>query len=144
MTVVDEIIAKLLLDTNALGVWLLGPMPIANHQYQNDVPAAAVKDSSIKPALKVVVESETYLVASNQDQSDVLAAAVKSSSIKPPLKVVVESEAYLDFVDRRIFALPIGPAVLVVVFDEQSSLGLIRLRVRRAREAIVAALAART
>lgn len=49
MNVVDEIIAKLLLDTNALGVWLLGPMMIANNQYQNEVLAAAVTDSSIEP-----------------------------------------------------------------------------------------------
>jgi len=110
MMLVDEIIATLRLNTNALGVWLLGPMVIANNQYQNDV----------------------------------LAAAVENSSIKPPLNAVVTSETQLDFEDRGIYAMPIGPAILVVVFDEQSSMGLIRLRVRHVMKAIEAALAART
>lgn len=40
-------------------------------------------------------------------------------------------------------AQPIGKATLVFVFNDRSSLGLIRLRVRNAKEAIERALAAR-
>jgi hypothetical protein len=109
MTRVDEIIAELLTNTAALGVWLFGRMVVAN----------------------------------NQHQSEMLAGAVKDSSIKPPMKLVVESETYFDFVDRQIFADRIGEATLLFIFDDRSSLGLIRLRVRQAKEAIEQALAAR-
>ncbi len=80
-----------------------------------------------------------WLLGSNANKmhhGDVLAAAVTDPSLKPPRTVFVESETYFDFEDRRIFAQPIGPATLVFVFDDRSSLGLIRLRVRTAREAL--------
>lgn len=104
----DEALTKLLLDANALGVWVFGPMVVSDNQYQNEVLASAVKDPSTKP----------------------------------PVKLMIQSETYLDFVDWQIFAWPIGTATLVVLFDEQSSLGLIRLRARNARAAIERALAA--
>ncbi len=96
----DEIIAALLADTYALGVWLLGSS------------------------------------ANKMHHGEVLAGTVKDPSIKPPRMVFVESETYLDFEDPRIFAQPIGPVTLLFVFDDESSLGLIRLRVRNAREAL--------
>jgi hypothetical protein len=109
MNRVDEIVAELLANTGALGVWLLGAMVVANNQHQNEVLAGAVKDPSIKP----------------------------------PMKILVGSETYFDFVERQIFAEPIGQATLVFVFDDRSSLGLIRLRVRNAKDAIARGLAAR-
>src|SRR3954471_19692419 len=102
MNRVDEIIAELLTNSAALGVWLLGRMVVVNNQHQNEV----------------------------------LAGAVKEASIKPPMKLLIESETYFDFLDRQIFADRIGEASLVFVFDDRSSLGLIRLRVRQTREAI--------
>jgi len=102
-----EALTKLLLDANALGVWVFGPMVILDNQYQNEVLGSAVKDPSIKP----------------------------------PTKLMIQSETYLDFGDWQVFAWPIGTATLVVVFDDQSSLGLIRLRARIARPAIERALA---
>ncbi len=102
----DEIIGELLANTGALGVWLLGPMIVSNNQHQNEVLAGAVKDPSIKP----------------------------------PMKVLLEGETYLDLVERQIFATRVGSAVLVFVFDDRSSLGLIRLRVRNAQEALERAL----
>ena len=106
----DEIVADLLSNTDALGVWLLGD-PV---------------------------------VQDNQPRNQVLAAAVKDASIKPPAKVVVDAETYLDFVDWQLFAEPIGKATLVFIFDDRSSLGLIRLRVRQAKDAIRRALGTRT
>lgn len=102
----DEIVAELLANTNARGVWLFGRMVIVDNQYQNEILAAAVKDSSTKP----------------------------------PLKLVVHGETSLDFVDWQLFAEPIGRATLVFIFDDTSSLGLIRLRVRDAKDAIQRAL----
>ena len=106
---VDEIVADLLASTNALGVWLLGRMVVVDNQHQNEVLAGAVGDSSVKP----------------------------------PLKLMIESEAYFDFVDRQIFATRIGGATLLFIFNDRSSWGLIRLRVRQAEETIRQALAAR-
>lgn len=105
----DEIFTDLLGTTGALGVWLLG----------------------------------TSVVADNEHKNEILAGAVKDPSIKPPMKALVESEMYFDFVEMQIFAAPIGRATLVFVFDDRSSLGLIRLRVRHAKDAIERALAAR-
>jgi len=99
---VDEIVAELLRDTNALGVWLLGAIVIADNQQHNEVIAFAVADPSIKP----------------------------------PMKVLIESETYFDFVRTQLFAEPIGRAALVFVFDDRSSLGLVRLRIHHARDAI--------
>ncbi len=87
MSRMDELVAELLGNTGALGVWLLGTMVIAHNQHQNEVLAGAVKDPSIKP----------------------------------PMKVLVESETYFDFVERQIFAEPIGRATLVFVFDDTAS-----------------------
>lgn len=109
MNSVDEIVAELLANTGALGVWLLGAM----------------------------------LVADNQHQNEVLAGAVQDPSIKRPMKLMVEGETYFDFVEWQLFAQPIGKATLVFVFNDRSSLGLIRLRVRNAKEAIERALAGR-
>lgn len=109
MSWVDEIVAELLANTGALGVWLLSAM----------------------------------LVADNQHQNEVLAGAVQDPSIKRPTKLMVEGETYLDFVEWQLFAQPIGNATLVFVFNDRSSLGLIRLRVRNAKEAIERALATR-
>ncbi|MGE5186244.1 MAG: hypothetical protein ACM31C_29520 [Acidobacteriota bacterium] len=103
----DDIVAELLATTGALGVWVLGAMVVANNEQHNEVLAAAAKDPSIRP----------------------------------PMKVLLESEAYFDFVDRQIFAAPLSSAILVIAFDDRSSLGLIRLRVRHAKEAIERALA---
>jgi hypothetical protein len=109
MNRVDEIIAELLASTGALGVWLLGRMVVVDNQHQNEVLAGAVKDSSIKP----------------------------------PMKLMIESETYFDFIDRQIFAKRIGEATLLFIFDDKSSLGLIRLRLRQAEEMMRQALAAR-
>lgn len=109
MNRVDEIIAELLRDTNALGVWLLGAMVVENNQHRNEVIGGASKDATFKP----------------------------------PMKVLIESETYFDFVQTQVFAEPIGGATLVFLFDDRSSLGLIRLRVRHAKDAIKLALAAR-
>lgn len=103
----DEALTKLLLDANALGVWVFGPMVVSDNQYKNDVLGRAVRDPSTRP----------------------------------PVKLMIQSETYLDFGDWQVFAWPVGTATLVVVFDEQSSLGLIRLRARNARPAIERALA---
>ena len=56
----DQIVAGLLGNTGALGVWLLGRTVIAHNQHQNEVLAGAVKDPSIKPPVNILVESETY------------------------------------------------------------------------------------
>jgi hypothetical protein len=98
---VEEIVSKLLADTAALGVWLLG------------------------------------------DQSEMLTSAVQDDSIKPPIKAVVGGETYLEFVDTQIFAIPLEGATLVILFNDRSSLGLIRLRVIRVKAAIQQALAQR-
>lgn len=80
--------------------------------------------------------------AINQHQNEQLAGAVRDSSVKPPLKLMIEREAYFDFVDRQIFATRIGGATLLFIFDDKSSLGIIKLRVRQAEETIRQALAA--
>lgn len=59
------------------------------------------------------------------------------------MKLMVEGETYFDFVEWQLFAQLIGKATLVFVFNDRSSLGLIRLRVRNAKEALECALAAR-
>ena len=82
-------------------------------------------------------------IRNNQHENEVLAAAVEDASIQSPRNVLVTSETHVDLVDRGIYAMPIGPAVLVVVFDERSSAGLVRLRVWRVKEPIARALAAR-
>lgn len=107
MTIVDEIIAELLHNTAARGVFLLGGIAITDNQQRNVV----------------------------------LARAVSEPSIKPPARIMIESETYLDIDERQIFADRIGSATLVIVFDGRSSHGLVRLRVRHARDAIARALA---
>lgn len=109
MARMDEIVAELLADSGALGVWLIGATAIAKQPHP----------------------------------SGVLAAAVTDASIASPAQVCVEGETFFAFGDRKIFAEPIGGATLVIVFDDRSSLGLIRIRVRNAKQAIERALAAR-
>jgi hypothetical protein len=104
-----ELLADLLGNTGALGVWLLGP----------------------------------GVVVDNQHHAEVIAGAVKQPSVKPPVMVWIEGETHIDFGERQVFAQRIGAATLVVVFDDGASLGLIRLRVRHARDAIERALAER-
>lgn len=82
------------------------------------------------------------VVENNQQHNKVLARAVRDPSVKPPLKVFIEGETYFDFGQTQMVAEPIGRATLVLVFDDQSSLGLVRLRLRHARDAIKLALAA--
>jgi len=103
----DQIIARLLLDTGALGVWLLGPVTIDG----------------------------------NRDTCELLASAIADASIAPPVKVVVQSETYFDFGERKVFALPVGAATLVVVFSERTSLGVVRLRAIKAKVALQHVLA---
>lgn len=81
------------------------------------------------------------VVLGNDPQNVVLASAVTDPSILPPATITVESEIFGQHGDHQLFAERIGGVLLVVVFDERSSLGLIRLRVRRAREAIKQVLA---
>lgn len=83
------------------------------------------------------------VVVNNQPRNEVLAGAVKDSSVKPPLNLFIQGETHADFADWQLFADRIGAASLVVVFDDRSSLGLIRLRVRQAKQAIEQALADR-
>lgn len=56
----DEIVAELLANTGALGVWLVGAMLVADNQHQNEVLAGAAHDPSIKRPTKLMVEGETY------------------------------------------------------------------------------------
>lgn len=107
MSRVDELVAELLTNTGALGVWLLGSTVVQDNQPRNQVLAAAVKGDS---------------------------------AVKPPAKIVVEAETYFDFIDWQLYAERIGGATLVFIFDDRSSLGLIRLRVRHAKDAIKRAL----
>lgn len=75
-----------------------------------------------------------------------LASAVHdTTTLKPPAKFILDSDGYAIFVfeDTTFFAQRIGHATttIVVAFDNRSSLGLIRLRVRNASHAIESALA---
>jgi hypothetical protein len=101
----DAIVAGLLADTAALGVWLLsGP--------KLDEPS-----------------------------EHVLARAVREPSIQPPRITDIENEPLIFGVaDHGAYAERIGAAVLVIAFDDRTSLGLIRLRARKAREAIATAV----
>ena len=103
----DEIVEQLLRETAALGVWLLGEMTVTNNRQHNVV----------------------------------LAGAVREPSIKPPDRIMLESETYLEIDGRQLHAVRIGRATLVILFDDRSSFGLIRLRVRHAKDAIVRAVA---
>ena len=70
----------------------------------------------------------------------VLAGAVKDPSITPP-RVHADSEIWIELAETQVFAEPLGGAMLVLVFDDKSSFGLIRLRVRHAKDAIKSELA---
>jgi hypothetical protein len=83
------------------------------------------------------------IVEDNQGRDDLLAGAVSDPSAMPPTTVRIEGETWLEFVDRQIFAERVGRATLVIVFDGHTSVGLIRLRIRQAKDAIESALATR-
>lgn len=74
--------------------------------------------------------------AGNEGRSAMIAAAVQSPDITAPQQLIVNGEVYLGFADRKIFAQNLGGVVIVVVFDDRSSLGLIRLRVRNSAHAL--------
>lgn len=112
-TRIDEILDELLVSTGALAVWLLGTATIVDNQLQNPVLAGAVQDPSITPPAKVFVANDFVANDFFGEPSD----------------------------DRSLFAQPIGRAIVVVIFDDRSSLGLVRLRIRRSTGAIEAALA---
>jgi hypothetical protein len=69
------------------------------------------------------------------ERDDVIAGAAKDLSAAPP-RVRVEGETWIEIAGTQVFAQPIGRATLVFVFDDKSSVGLIRLRVRHAKAAI--------
>lgn len=81
------------------------------------------------------------VVVGNEPQNVVLASAVTDPSLLPPATILVEDWTCVHHGDHQLFAEAIGGVLLVVMFDERSSLGLIRLRVRRARDAISRVLA---
>lgn len=81
------------------------------------------------------------VVRDNEHRNVVLAGATTDPSLEPPTRIMIEGEIYLAIDGRQIFAELIGGATLVIVFDDRSSHGLIRLRVRHAREAIARAIA---
>jgi hypothetical protein len=76
------------------------------------------------------------------ERDAVLAGAVRDSSITPP-RVRVDGETWIEIGGTQVFAELIGRATLVFLFDDTSSCGLIRLRVRHAKDAIQRALASR-
>ena len=89
----DEIVAHLLANTNALGVWLM-----------KGVTAVA--------------------------------SATRDASVTMP-RVHVAGETAIELGDTHLFAFPIRGLTLVVVFKTfESSLGLVRLRVKQAQQAI--------
>lgn len=63
-------------------------------------------------------------------RGDVIAGAVKDSSIEAPMAVSITGVTY--FGERHIYAEPLGSKILVFMFDDRPSLGLIRLGVRKA------------
>lgn len=80
------------------------------------------------------------------DPQELLASAVQNgTTLKPPTKFILDSDGYAIFVfeDTTFFAQRVGHATttIVVALDNRASLGLIRLRVRNATEAIESALA---
>jgi hypothetical protein len=77
----------------------------------------------------------------NRDGCELLASAVRDASVAAPVKIVVQGETYFDFGERKIFALPVAAATLVVVFGERTSLGLVRLRAIKAKAALQRVLA---
>lgn len=81
------------------------------------------------------------VITDNLQHNVVLAGAATDPSIKAPVRIMIESERYLAIDERQIFAERIGSATLVIVFDDRSSHGLVRLRARHARDAIARAIA---
>lgn len=65
-----------------------------------------------------------------------LAGAAKDPSIKTP-RAYADSEAWVEVGSTQVFLQPIGSVMLVVLFDSKSTLGLVRLRVKKAKEAII-------
>jgi hypothetical protein len=65
-----------------------------------------------------------------------LAGAAKDPSMKTP-RAYADSEAWVEVGSTQVFLQPVGSVMLVVLFDNGSSLGLVRLRVRKAKEAII-------
>ena len=63
-------------------------------------------------------------------------------ALTPPHVRFLESEAWIDLRGTQLFALPLRGSMLVIVFDDRTSYGLIRLRVRNAKAAIDSELAA--
>ena len=77
-----------------------------------------------------------------------IAAAVSDATVNAPAHSVLASPLNLSDIEgafqgeeSSIYLKRIGDATIVVAFDEQSSLGLVRLRVRNATAAIKSALA---
>ncbi len=71
-----------------------------------------------------------------------LAGATREPSIKPPRITRIDDEPlFYGEGEHGVFAQRIGAAVLVVAFDEATSLGLIRLRARKAHGDIATAIA---
>jgi hypothetical protein len=83
------------------------------------------------------------VIRDNRPQNEVIASAAHDDSVTAPVIAKVETEMYFDFREWKLFAYRIGAATLVFVFDDGSSLGLIRLRVRQESEAIKTALSLR-
>ncbi len=104
-----EILRTLRLDTNALGVWLLGLTDVLD----------------------------------NQHECEVLGADLQDESAEAPTRVLVAGEAYFQLGDTQLYAMAVEGATLVVRFDARSSLGLVRLRAIKAKQALAPLLRAR-
>jgi len=75
----------------------------------------------------------------NEPFDDVIASALRELSIDPPRITKLESDPLMFGIDGLgVYAESIGASLLVISFAERTSLGLVRLRVRKAREAIAA------
>lgn len=65
-----------------------------------------------------------------------LAAATKDPSVPTP-RAYADGEAYLELGGMQVLVQPVGSVLLIVMFEKASSLGLVRLRVKQAKEALI-------
>lgn len=69
----------------------------------------------------------------------VFAAATADATVTVP-RVYVQGETVIELGDMQLLAEPVRGFTLVVLFNQRSTLGLVRLRVHKARRAIEQAI----
>jgi predicted regulator of Ras-like GTPase activity (Roadblock/LC7/MglB family) len=111
MQYLQEVVQRLLLDANAKTVFLM------DKKGQQLVEVGAVESLD--------TTSLTSLTGGNPDATDRLALLVNGNDVSFPLH---ESES-----EHVLLSIIANCAILFIIFDERSSHGLVRLRVKRAK-----------